>query len=65
MNASYQRGAEGPLRSRYAEARRARWRSPADVKARYATASVLQGGRVVFNIGGTHAQYDKIDAQTV
>lgn len=44
--------AEGPLRSWYAEARRAGWRTPADVKARYANASVLQAGRVVFNIGG-------------
>ena len=79
--------AEGPLRSWYADARRATWLKPADVKARYANASILQGGRVVFNIAGnkyrlvvqinyayqiiyvrfvgTHAQYDRINAQTV
>ena len=36
----------------HAEAKAAQWASPADVKARYATASILQDGRVVFNIGG-------------
>ena len=31
---------------------RARWRSPADVKASYPKASILKGSRVVFNIKG-------------
>jgi len=60
---------------------------PPDIKARYATASILKTGRVVFNIKGndyrlvtqvnyaagiirirwvgTHAEYDKINAETV
>lgn len=40
------------LQAWYAEAREADWSSPADVKARYGTASILKDGRVVFNIGG-------------
>jgi mRNA interferase HigB len=34
------------------EARRARWRSTADVKRLYATASVVSSERIVFNIKG-------------
>lgn len=36
----------------FAEASKARWMSMADVKARYATASVISSDRVVFNIKG-------------
>ena len=32
--------------------RKARWRSTADVKRRYATASVVSAERIVFNIKG-------------
>ena len=44
--------AKGPLEAWHYEVRHARWESPADVKTKYATASILQGNRVVFNIGG-------------
>jgi len=44
--------AEGPLRAWHQEARRATWRSPQDIKARYRSADFVTGNRVVFNIGG-------------
>ena len=46
------RHAEQALKAWYAEATAAAWTQPADVKARYANASILKGGRVVFNIKG-------------
>lgn len=79
--------AKAPLDAWYAEACRADWASFADVKARYGSADVVAGNRVVFNIGGnkyrliakmayrsrtlyvrfvgTHAEYDKTDAETI
>lgn len=47
-----QEDAEQPLRAWFAEARKALWNTPADVKEHYRSASILKGGRVVFNIGG-------------
>ena len=44
--------AEIPLRVWYAEARRARWGRPADVKADRRNVSILANNRVVFNIKG-------------
>ena len=44
--------ARTPLERWYAQARKANWAAPADVKREYGDASVLHGGRVVFNIGG-------------
>ena len=44
--------AEQPLKAWYAETRLASWRTPADVKAQYRTASILGSNRLVFNIGG-------------
>jgi mRNA interferase HigB len=44
--------AEVPLRAWYAVASRAAWKSPADVKAAYRSASFLRNSRVVFNIKG-------------
>jgi mRNA interferase HigB len=44
--------AEGSLRAWYDEARRARWQSAQDIRARYAHASFVGTERVIFNIGG-------------
>ena len=44
--------AEMPLRAWYAEASRADWKKPAEIKAAYRNASFLAGNRVIFNIKG-------------
>jgi mRNA interferase HigB len=44
--------AEGELKAWYAEACNADWKSPAELKVKYGTASILKAGRVVFNICG-------------
>lgn len=36
----------------WAEAKRAEWKTPADIKAQFGNASILKGGRVIFNICG-------------
>lgn len=41
-----------PLSAWYAESVKAQWLTPQDIKAQYATASILGDNRVVFNIGG-------------
>lgn len=46
------RDAEGPLKTWYSEVHHATWRTPADVKAHYGSASLLANDRVVLNIGG-------------
>jgi mRNA interferase HigB len=40
------------------EATNAKWRTPQDIKARYAHASILPGNRVVFNIKGNRYRLD-------
>jgi mRNA interferase HigB len=51
---THPRGAEAKavLETWYALVRHAEWKSPADVRALHGDASILKGGRVVFNIGG-------------
>jgi mRNA interferase HigB len=44
--------AQGPVEAWHAEAEKASWRTPQEVKAQFRSASVLKGGRVVFNIAG-------------
>ncbi len=41
-----------PLEDWYAQASAADWATPAEVKTQFGDASILQGGRVIFNIGG-------------
>ena len=43
---------EGSLKAWFAEAKAAAWKTPADVKAHYGSASILKNGRVVFNVCG-------------
>ncbi len=44
--------AREPTLAWYRQVLNSDWRSPADVKREFASASILQDGRVVFNIGG-------------
>ena len=46
--------AEQALKAWYAEATTSLWPELADIKARYPSADVLPGNRVVFNIKGNH-----------
>ena len=46
------RGARSALESWHAEVTHAAWAGPAEVKAMYGDASILNRGRVVFNIAG-------------
>ncbi len=56
--------AEQPLRAWFREAKAADWKTPAEVKNRYPSASVLAKDRLVFNIKGNEyrlivaARYD-------
>jgi mRNA interferase HigB len=44
--------AKRALEDWYAQASRAEWSTPAEIKAQYGDASILKGSRVVFNICG-------------
>jgi mRNA interferase HigB len=44
--------ARTPLEDWYAQTDAADWSTPAELKAQFGDASILKGGRVVFNIGG-------------
>jgi mRNA interferase HigB len=47
-----QRALKAALDAWFDEVRKARWRNAADVKRLYATASIVTGERIVFNIKG-------------
>jgi len=44
--------AEQALRAWYADARRAQWNNPQDIRNTYVSASIIANNRVVFNIRG-------------
>lgn len=44
--------AQGPIEAWHAEASKASWRTPQEVKAKFRSASILKSGRIVFNIAG-------------
>lgn len=44
--------AESPLQAWYSEVSKADWQTPQQLKAQFGSASLLKGGRVVFNIAG-------------
>ncbi len=44
--------AERSLRAWFQEARNASWGTPSELKAQYRSASILKGGRVIFNVCG-------------
>lgn len=46
--------AESELNAWFYEARHANWSSPAEVKEKYGSASILKNGRCVFNICGNN-----------
>jgi mRNA interferase HigB len=43
---------KGQLESWYCEAKNAEWTSPAEVKEKYRSTSILKNNRIVFNIAG-------------
>ncbi len=47
-----QTDAQEQLKTWHNEALKAKWTNPIDIKAQYPKASILKGGRVVFNICG-------------
>ena len=44
--------AQAPLEAWHAEALKANWKTPQEIKAQFRSASVLKNNRVVFNIAG-------------
>lgn len=46
------RDSEQPLRAWFAEAKKAAWKKPQDIKGQYRNASFVGNGRVIFNVAG-------------
>jgi mRNA interferase HigB len=71
--------AERPLQAWYEVARKARWATPAEIKADFGTnVDFVADNRVIFDLGvsyrfrqvmikfvGTHQEYDRINPETV
>ena len=57
--------AEQPLKAWYKEVMETRWLEPNDIKARYPSADIISGNRIVFNIkGNTYRLIVKIHYNT-
>lgn len=52
QSSSKRADAQGPIEAWHAETEKASWRSPQELKTQFRSASILKGGRVVFNIAG-------------
>ena len=52
------RDVRGPLRAWTAEVEDAEWQTTMDIKNRYRSASIIDGGRVVFNLKGNNYRLD-------
>lgn len=52
MDGKHRRAVKGHLDAWYAEAAKAEWKSPAELKSQYRSASIVSAERVVFNIKG-------------
>lgn len=57
-------GARGAIAAWVAEVEEATWTSPVDVKSRYPTASIIGGGRIVFNLRGNQYRLDTLVGYT-
>ncbi len=45
---------EDALRAWYQDTSQAQWKTPEDIKSNYASAGIIVGNRIVFNIKGNH-----------
>ena len=54
MDSRLRTGAKKHLDAWYAEVEKASWKAPAELKAKFRSASIVSGERVVFNIKGNH-----------
>ena len=43
---------KAPIEAWYAEAKKAKWQTPHDIKKQFRSVSILKNSRAVFNIGG-------------
>ena len=46
------RDSEQPLKAWFAEAKKAQWKKPQDIKDQYRNVSIVGNGRAVFNVAG-------------